>query len=368
MLMNVQAEIKTARQQSQDLQQTHHYINAILSSDPKKELTKASPINPVKISPIKEMNLKARFSDPPAPPPQQPLPEKPDAHSVLKRTDTERPKSNGSPVRSDSQMSTLTDALQTAKKEIETQSVRLRDLEAMLSEERRAREDAEERANRLERERDVAEPTVANGDIHKPEADVESEDSETIIANGSASPSTADVATSRLQQRLDSMMSEMNEMKVQMERYRERAETAEADRKSLAEMIENIRQDNAKKASKEAKRRSRSDSEFAREAATTKTDGTGEEEEAEEGEITIINEDIEEDGAGALLRRAVQNGQPTEHEVVADPTKSSQALATRPNRNDLALVHGAPAVSILTVVALGVAVMAWLNNYPKVER
>jgi len=94
----------------------------------------------VKISPIKD--LKTRFLEPPAPPPQQPLPEKPDAPS-FKRADTEKPKNIGSPVRSDAQMSTLTDALSSAKKEIESQGIRLRDLETLLNEERRAREDAE---------------------------------------------------------------------------------------------------------------------------------------------------------------------------------------------------------------------------------
>jgi hypothetical protein len=353
--------MKAARQQSQDLQNTHHYINTILSAEPMKDSTKPSPIDAVKLSPTKDLNLKARFSDPPAPPPQQPLPAKPDGHSSLRRKDTEKPKSNGSPVRSDTQMSSLTEALQNAKKEIESQGSRLRDLETRLDEERRAREDAEERANRLERERETIEPTIANGDIHRIDAREESEETDTIVANGSASPTLPDVATSRLQQRLDSMMTEMTEMKLQMERYRERAESAEADRKSLSEMIENIRQDNANQANREAKRRSRSGSDLSNPPATV--DGQ-EDDDAEEGEITIINDDVDDESAAALLRKVVQNGQPKEHGV-AD-VKPQNALVTRQNHS--ALVHGAPAVSILTVVALGVAVMAWLNNYPKVER
>jgi hypothetical protein len=88
----LQAEIKAAKQQSQELQQTHQYINAILTADPKRESARASPIDPTKISPIKDNSLKARFSDPPAPPPQQPLPAKPDAASSLRRSDTERQK------------------------------------------------------------------------------------------------------------------------------------------------------------------------------------------------------------------------------------------------------------------------------------
>lgn len=356
--------MKAARQQSQDLQQTHSYINAILSADPKKESTKGSPMNSVRISPIKDLNLKARFSDPPAPPPQQPLPEKPDAPS-LKRIDSEKLKSTGSPVRSDAQMSTLNEALQTARKEIETQGLRLRDLEAMLTEERRAREDAEERANQLERERLSADTHVANGDTDETEVDDGTDETETVISNGSPSSNHADVATTRLQQRLDTMISEMNEMKLQMEKYRQRAETAEADRKSLAEMIESIRSDNARLASKH---HSRSQSGSAQKEETAEVDrdegGT-----TEEGEIPIINQrDVDEDTDGTDMRKLVQNGRPAELEDAATSNKTSQALATRTNRNELALHHGAPAISMLTVVALGVAVMAWLNNYPKVDR
>lgn len=366
------AEIKAAKQQSHELQQTHQYINAILSADPKKEPARASPINSVKISPIKDINLKARFSDPPAPPPQQPLPEKPDVASSLRRSDTERPKT-ASPVRSDTQMSSLTEALTSAKKEIESQGIRLRDLEALLNEERRAREDAEERANRLERESikepEEPEPALANGHIHSSEGGEPEQEETTGLENGSASPGSAENTTARLQQRLELMVSEMNEMKQQMERYRERAETAEADRKSLAEMIETIRTDNAKTASKEARRRSRSDSQIVREIANAGIDGSEDGDEAEEGEITIIREkDLDEDGTDSLLRRAsVQNGHPVEMNGTKQPLKTSNALATRHPDRDL-MYHGGPVGAIVAVVAIGVAVMAMLNQYPKVER
>lgn len=368
--------MKAARQQSQELQQTHQYINSILSADPKKEPPKPSPSAHVKVSPIKDM--KTRFSEPPAPPPQQPLPEKPDGQPSLRRSETERPIGSISPVR-DSKISSLADALSSARKEIEAQSVRMRDLEILLGEERRAREDAEERANRLERQslqdRELPEPILVNGDSHPSESESQSEQEEnTVLENGSASPPhIPDVATARLQQRLDSMMAEMNEMKQQMERYRQRAEDAEAEsathRKTLAEMVEKIREDDAK-ASKVAKRRSRGESELVAEASSPALDGSEEGDDSEEGEITIINEKDIGDGAGALLRRVgMSNGRAASHEDSAGLPKDAHALAVRsPNRNDLAMSHGAPAVSILTVVALGVAVMAYLNSYPRVER
>lgn len=340
-------------------------------SDPKKESTKSSPIDPTKISPIKDIGLKARFSDPPAPPPQQPLPAKPDAASSLRRSDTERPKL-GSPVRSDAQMSTLTEALTSAKKEIESQSVRLRDLEAMLTEERRAREDAEERAARLERE-SSKEPQEdefkhANGDIHE-HGDESEEVQTTAQESGSASQDTTD-ATARLQQRLELMMTEMSEMKQQMERYRERAETAEADRKSLAEMIESIRRDNARTSSREARRRSRSNSNPSRELGHTGHDGSEDEHEAEEGEIMIIKDkDLDEDNTEEILRRAhMPNGHAVENGTEKSSTKPSNVLITQQHgRSDL-MYHGGPVGAMVAVVAIGVAVMAMLNQYPKVER
>lgn len=270
-------------------------------------------------------------------------------------------------------MSSLTEALTSAKKEIESQGIRLRDLEALLNEERRAREDAEERANRLERESikepEEPEPSFANGDIHKSEAIEPEQEEMTGLENGSTSPGSAENTTTRLQQRLELMVSEMNEMKQQMEQYRERAETAEADRKSLAEMIETIRTDNAKTANKEARRRSRSDSQLVREVTNAAMDGSENDEEAEEGEITIIREkDIDEDGTDGQLRRAsVQNGQPSEMNGTKQSFKSSNALVTRHPDHNL-MYHGGPVGAIVAVVALGVAVMAMLNQYPKGER
>lgn len=358
--------MQAAKQQSQELQQAHQYINAILSAEPKKEPAKQSPANSVRISPIKDINLKARFSDPPAPPPQQPLPEKPNVASSLKRSDTERVKT-ASPVRSDAQMSSLTEALNSAKKEIESQSARLQNLESLLSEERRAREDAEERANRLERE-SSKEPE------HQNEADEEAKDAgeplieeSTGLENGSALPDATDT-TARLQHRLETMMLEMNEMKHQMEKYRERAEAAESDRKSLAEMIENIRKDNAK-SSGNSRRRSRSGSNGTRAVTAAGVDGPEGNNDAEEGEITIIKDhDVDEGSAGTLFRRASQqNGHAVEGEV-KESSKPPNALSIQRHSSADLMYHGGPVGAIVTVVAIGVAVMAMLNQYPKAER
>jgi hypothetical protein len=278
-------------------------------------------------------------------------------------------------VRSDAQMSSLNEALTSAKKEIESQSVRLRDLEAMLNEERRAREDAEERASRLERESskeadEEDDDEHSNGDILEDETKFDEVSERTTgLENGSASPDAAE-ATSRLQQRLELMMTEMGEMKQQMERYRERAETAEADRKSLAEMVENIRRDNARTSSRESRRRSRSSSHLPRQPVTPGNDGSEGNNEAEEGEITIIKDkDIDEEGTEEVTRGAeLSNGHAVEHVTERISAKTPNALVTKQHGHTDFMYHGGPMGAMVAVVAIGVAVMAMLNQYPKVER
>jgi hypothetical protein len=267
-------------------------------------------------------------------------------------------------------LSSLNEALTSAKKEIESQGVRLRDLETLLNEERRAREDAEERAARLEREtskdQEDAETFVGDDKTHEKEAAEPEPEPLTGTENGSASFS-AEGSTARLQQRLELMMSEMNEMKQQMERYRERAETAESDRKTLAEMIENIREDNANAASKEARRRSRSNSASGRAGVKAGVEGPHGNE-AEEGEITIIREKglDEDDPEASLPETSHQNGHTVEQNGTKPAGVSNSAVAHRPDRD--AMYYGGPVGAMVTVVAIGVAVMAILNQYPKAER
>jgi chromosome segregation ATPase len=271
-------------------------------------------------------------------------------------------------VRSDPQLSSLTEALTNAKKEIESQGMRLRDLETLLNEERRAREDAEERAARLERETNKdhsdAETVVGEDELEKVDPTVPEHEELTGLENESPAPSSVDDAAARLQSRLDLMMAEMNEMKQQMERYRERAETAEANSKTLAEMIENIRKDNAKAASKDALRRSRSD------AASAKTDVKADTDvnEAEEGEITIIRqEDLDDDGPKASLpTQSQRNGHIVVQNGSKQSGKSTSLVARKLDRDSM--YYGGPVGAMVTVVAIGVAVMAMLNQYPKGER
>ncbi|ERS96974.1 hypothetical protein HMPREF1624_06301 [Sporothrix schenckii ATCC 58251] len=327
----IHQEMRNAKQQSQDLLRTHEFIQALLSKDdirnepnPKTDAVATDPLSAASrqqpLQPISNGNNsisfradpKARFSDPPAPPPQQPLPEKPDVPS-LKRGSTERPKSgsvgpasgaanNTSPIRTDvmGQVLQLTDALNTAKREISTQHTRLRELEEQLHHEQEARKYAEELTQQLEI-MSVSKPTTGvdtaalaavaapkmNGTakgasaletaLVEPAASLSKDvtgkpmrgakGTETSASSDDDEEDDNDAETddhdsktdAAFRARIDSMMTEMEGMKRQLQAFQERAEKAEAerdaDRETLAQMIQRIRQrdeDDAKAAAEAA--------------------------------------------------------------------------------------------------------------------
>lgn len=254
-------EMRNAKQQSQDLQRTQEFIQALLSKeDIRGDANKAETGESSKPIAITNGNLsfrgdpKARFSDPPAPPPQQPLPEKPDVPS-LKRASTERPKQgavNGVPIRPEN-VAHLQDALSTARKELTTQHTRLKDLEDKLREEQEARKTAEDLARRLEEAASAAEPASQSDSEPKTNGVGKHNDTNTLaeafeLENKKDVPAPASTAEAEaaFRARIETMMSEMEGLKKQLGLFRERAEKAEAerdaDRETLADMVKRIRQ------------------------------------------------------------------------------------------------------------------------------
>ncbi|EKG11706.1 hypothetical protein MPH_11199 [Macrophomina phaseolina MS6] len=363
------SEMKQARQQSQELQRTGQYIESLLASDPKKESNKtSSPMT--KHSPLKS-DIKARFSDPPAPPPSQPLPEKPDAaQPSLRRSETEKPKSapNVNAAKGDTnlQISTLVEALNNAKKEFDVQSVRLKELEDLLAQERLARESAEERAQRLESERqkDMAGEYT---EIHTNGiSDTASEEpfapttEDTIVIEPPQAAET-DVSTSQLQQRIESMVAEMERMRSEMESYKQRAEKAESesakDRQTLAEMIESIRKQDANHT-----RVSQAGALDIDQAQDRVVDFDGSK------DIMSKNGSAADKlfGASAGVREAiVQNGRAVHHDQnILSKDNGSHALVTKsPGGEQLA--HVGPYASMVGVVVLGLSIMAYINGWQK---
>ena len=372
--------MKAAKQQTQDLDQAGAFLTTLLSPDVKDE---KPPSPALEIAHQRMTNGKSkaprlepmsRFSDPPAPPPQQPLPEKPDiprssptdvsSHSVLKRSDTAKSSPfGGSPTNPhSSQILSLVEALSSAKKELDAQAARVKHLEDMLKEERLARESAEERARRLEQHTSYrpvtgieqvegkadANPLAEPAEITKPWADI----------NGSAEPMTSPSDSEQdLQQKLNVIVAEMAEMKQEMERYQKRAEVAETDassaRSSLAEMITRLRNENAAEAVSAEKALDGAVSLPSPPVLAS----------VEAGESSSGSTTLSKHGSHAT------NGHARAPSRLPEQLERALAVVLRDsNSRDEMFAQTAPYASMLGVVLLGVGLMAYLNSWQKTEK
>jgi hypothetical protein len=374
--------MRTARLQNADLVRADTFFGGLLSKDNVKELDRSSILDGSKATQVNGSGLsfraegKARFTDPPAPPPQQPLPEKPDVArphgfdpasptASLRRSNTEKAKAitNGSPIRQEvsSQIITLVEALASAKKEIDTQSARMRDLEDMLQKERQARESAEEVAKRLEHQTPDSglngsakggnEGSVIEDAFNPPSDDATQQKSKTdtvVDAKGITDSSLL------LEKRLEGMLLEMQELRSQMESFKKRAETAEAerdaDRKTLAEMVEKIRSGDLKRASssEQSKSATKSTNDKHVNGSANSTDAALQQLTQKPG---LQSHKSENGDAGGPLKNALQ------------ASKSSGG-------HDPFLYHSTPYASMVGVVLIGMGLMAYLNGWqpPKLDR
>lgn len=361
-------EMRNARLQAQDLGRTNQFVHTLLSKDDLKDLEKPEGPEPPKPQPMVNgmgtpfrADPKARFSDPPAPPPQQPLPEKPDVPS-LKRGPTERPKSGppNSPVRPDnlSQIVQLTEALNNAKRDIDSQTARMRELEEMLQKERSAREEAEELAKRLEESATVhMNGSAVSGSVAS-ETTEDKAVSEALEAEANDEAPATDAAqetAAALQSRIDIMESQMRDMKEQMEEWKQRCETVEserdADRKTLAEMVVQLRAEEALREAAEKKARSRSKKRDA------DVDGA------------IVGESNADPGVSKSATGEAEAVGPATDEALDAPTLSRASTITPATQKggvrgqDQRLQAALPYASMLGVVLFGMGLMAYINGW-----
>ncbi|KAJ5492584.1 hypothetical protein N7539_001330 [Penicillium diatomitis] len=387
------SELKQAKQQSSDLRQTDEFLTAIMKPGyaEKQKANKPSPLEGNGARPLNgrpkmpRVDSFSRFSEPPAPPPQQPLPEKPDAptrngpdaFSPLKRSDTERPRTGAvnSPVsRDSSQILALLESLSMTKREIETQGSRIKELEDLLRQEKAARESAEEKVKQLEMDTPPETSDSADGptsEIIPAHLDFQSqarqeedfESTKPAKTNGAIqfTDGSADVDSkveessteSQLQERLESVMKQMDEMHKQMAALKDRAEASEKDnitlRQSLAEMIETIRKD----------RQEREEKDLAALKAAQDQKSLSFTDSPSSPETVSIDESVSD--------------------IDTSPTESGdstmQAIAPAQSRNVVTLDKrrpyleaASPYASMLGVVLLGVGLMAYLNEWQKVEK
>jgi hypothetical protein len=390
----LQAEYKAAKQQSLDLQRAAQCIDSLLAADqqpPKKESSqKNSSIEKTKGTSLKD-SLKARFSDPPAPPPQAPLPEKPDVihrlgssldlPNFLRRSDTEKPTSssaNTSPSRAGAsdqgtaaQIASLAEALNAARKEVETQSIRLKEVEDLLVQERVRREDAEERAKRLEKDRKQREGKW----LELPETSAKDEESTTPIDDGDGEATIIggavpeEIPATDLRKELETLKVEFSEVKVAAERWKREKEQAEkerdaerAERQSLAEMIERIRAEEVDRLAKEKRREGRRKARRSSSTSSGALSGTTANGAIEKVEDLGVDSEDEVDRMDSE-KTLLQNGH-ANRSLSKDGDPDIQAIAARTTQ----LYQAAPYLSAVSVVLIGVAIMALVNKMQKGER
>lgn len=360
--------------------------------------------------PPAQLDAISPFSQPPAPPPQQPLPEKPDiprynvADSIpqnsLKRVSTEKSTSAlNSPTKPEppsSQILALVEALTTAKREIDSQGDRVKQLEGLLKRERKARETAEERARRLlESHPAPQEGNQQHGAVEEQDFEpalVSSEQLKHPLTNGCEpnhqenslqepkSPRTpdpmiksaeelrsdtqfVDSSTSRLQERLDLMVREMDEMRIVMESYKRRAEGAEKAQKGLADMVEQIRAGKLTETdggSASATTSSNTNVSPSSSSLPRSSSHPGSSDRISLESPSSVNQHRR------LINDAVSTQDATENIGESQRPLSTALQAQRwGGRSGEVVNQSAPYVSMVGVVLIGVGIMTWLNGWQR---
>lgn len=382
----MQSEMKQAKQQNLDLNQTNGFLTSLMGQkNGEKEQQKLSPIDnlpgnskiPVARPKLIKHDSMSRFSEPPAPPPQQPLPEKPNTparnistdsvpKASLKRVETEKPRNPNETNRESSQIISLVEALKSAKIEIDAQASRVKQLEELLRQEQTARENAEERARELE-PRPLVNGVKENGVLENgpstqdEEEDIPEETPEPVKDNQPKSIKEADkpqsdhtgssFATQVLQTRIESLLSEMGQMKKQVEEYKQSADRAEnsavESRRSLAEMIETVRRERAEAAS-------------SAQSVQKEPDATSED--------SLPIQELDTDSS--TLAKVDKSRQPISHMRLKQLEKLENAATsfTKQSHGSALLEQSAPYASMLGVVLIGVGIMAYLNGWQKADK
>lgn len=309
--------------------------------------------------------------------------------------DSERARSVISPVKSDvssSQILSLVEALTSAKREIDSQGVRVMHLEHLLEQERKARKQAEERARHLSRARSIdAETTIPSDQLFEPLSSVDtmtwikaqntganntsiddpsakgSSDSKSAHISSATSQSgpldrssdEIDVSTSTLQVRLDGMTREMDLMKQELESYKCKAADAEEQRSGLAAMVQRIRNgdlDAPPSPSTTHTRLRQKSIEMA-----TQTDRGA----SITANASNLSHAVPDSSSVDLdvnhISKASQELQDLQRAIVS-------AMGQQTHFKDDRLRQSAPYASMLGVVLIGVGLMTYLNGWQKVER
>ncbi|KAL9129617.1 MAG: hypothetical protein Q9217_001973 [Psora testacea] len=385
---------------------TSDFFSTLLNGEPKQEppqpLPKvpSEPKQPNDSSPPAQIGPVSAFSQPLAPPPSQPLPEKPDiarfvivdsqSQQGLKRTDTERRISALNPATPseppNGQIVSLLEALKSAKQEIDSQGDRMKYLEHALKRERKARETAERRARALSGDRipnghqtngagdedafeppldslELIEKDLPNGhlndsDDHGSSHLTSSTSMETIQDAEKSHQEKEDIeaSASHIQDRFELLTQEMSDLKKTAEAYKRRAEEAEEAQRRFAELVENIQagRDPGAKTSVNSNDRT--------------LIGTGDTIASPSSKDPTLNSDGRNHGLWTppkqrpLPNGNVGVGNDLHHELektLSNVMQQQKACLDGGGR----MAQSAPYVSMVGVVLIGVGLMTWLNGW-----
>ncbi|PSK34805.1 hypothetical protein B9Z65_1388 [Elsinoe australis] len=381
-------ELNLAKQQQQDIARAKQSLDQLARGEApvvENEEKKASDIKPL-ASPKKNRHDISHFPEPPAPPPSQPLPEKPDISKalndpaiqpLLQRSDTARPSAFDSSSSDHSQaLFILTHELKSAKDQIPSLQDRVKALEQQLEKERTARVTAEERAYLLEHgpRKDSAEPAGADSlaDLPKPASP----------SSASSADASADAfSMSDLQSQLERLQANMLDMKQQMETYRRRAETAESDRDQARQTLQEMIQEKRERMAEEEKAGLKMTRQRSMDGHAPSLD---EKHGAEANGHTIRPMSSQVQGVSGraipiavLLQQAglEMEGKAGEKMMTRQQAVSLQRVLRKEVLGDessgeweAVRYHGLPGAAALGTVVLGLVVMRWLNGWEAVKR
>jgi hypothetical protein len=328
-------------------------------------------------------DLKARFSELPLnPPPQGPLPEKPSDfpnQPLLRRAESEKPKASSPQVStfnifdqsSNSQITALAAALDSVKKDYENQGKKIRDLQDLLVQERVRASQAEARAHQLENLNiEKALPVKKEEQNVTP---IEDEANSEIGTKQKAPSSANESATTKLQQRLDLVLAELQQVKENSELWRHEKEKAEKERDqerkerlSFMEMIEaqrKIEKENiARRSRSRSRRRNRSKSGSSKALSDPSVTKAISSNKTDNEDLDERRDSLSTPSPGSPRQSLFTNGH-------ADPTlqildgKGGTVYFERSH-----LIHAAPYISAMSVVLIGVAVMTLVNHMSRGEK
>lgn len=338
-----------------------------------------------------------RYSEPPAPPPSVPLPDRPrltrssttellppvpGGKGSLRRRYSDRtspspsPSPTGSPRNDASHVKSLIDAL-TMKDE------KVKKLELMLLQEREARENAEKRANTFEESADTVDKTAPNG-LALQDVDTAGDNKE----NGGIESDGKDNKTRGLENRLQKLLVDMEDMKKAVAHYQNAAKSASSNaddtRKTLERVVQGMQDEKAAaQITAEAKDHNAGD----KEEITTKAPTAEQQHQQHKTDSAsdAVSNPATNNNSATTVQRSPRSPDACEAEPTSGqssaPSMSEKLPASRPSSSSPSvkqhttedpdghvLEHAAPYASLLTVVMFGVGLMAYLNGWPRVDK